>query len=67
MATKTRKLTAANCPALARIKRLMNAPIYRECLALANGEGGLDAARAYMGRWFNDEYRERRLAEMFAD
>jgi hypothetical protein len=62
---KTRKMTAANCKPLARIKASMNTPIYQECLRLANSEGGLDAAREYVGRFFNEGCRAERMAEFF--
>jgi hypothetical protein len=49
--TTTRKQTAANNPFLAKVKRAMNAPIFREASRLANAEGEA-AARAYVQRFF---------------
>ena len=63
-AIKTRKATAANTPALARVKKMFNAQVYKKALTAWN-EQGEAAAREYIGTWFNDEYRERRLAELF--
>jgi hypothetical protein len=53
MTTTTRKQTAGNNPFLAKVKRAMNAPIFREASRLANAEGeGEAAARAYVQRFF---------------
>jgi hypothetical protein len=51
MTTTTRKQTAANNAFLAKVKRAMNAPIFREASRLANAEGEA-AARAYVQRFF---------------
>jgi len=62
--TTTRKLTAANTPALARVKAYVNVPTYREVMSLFNARGEA-AARAYFGHIFNDTARESCLARIF--
>jgi hypothetical protein len=51
MTTTIRKQTAGNNAFLAKVKRAMNAPIFREASRLANAEGEA-AARAYVQRFF---------------
>jgi hypothetical protein len=63
-ARAARKHTAANTPALARVKRAMNGPIFRLVLDTYNAAGA-DAARARLGVYFNDEARERCLGRIF--
>jgi hypothetical protein len=62
-----RKHTAANTPALARVKAMCNAPIYRATLEAYNA-GGREAAMEYVGRMmYREEIRAGRVAELFRD
>lgn len=59
--TTATKQTAANNAILANIKKQMNGPIFKKASEMMNN-GGEAACRAYMGQFFNDEARERVLA-----
>jgi len=58
------KQTAGNNLVLANIKRQMNHKIYARALEIMNTSGE-DELRRYMGQFFNDEYREESLRELF--
>jgi hypothetical protein len=60
-----KKLTAANCPQIATVKRLMNAEIFKRFSALMNA-GDLDGARAFYGSFFRADVRDQKVAELFA-
>jgi hypothetical protein len=62
--TATKRQTAGNNRSLASVKRHMNGEIFRRVADLYNAEGR-DAARAYLGAYFNDEARERCLKSIF--
>lgn len=62
---KTVKQTAANNKVLAAIKREMNHLVYAHCLGIMNSEGE-QAVRAYVGQFFNDEYRAAAMTKFFA-
>jgi hypothetical protein len=62
--TTTKRQTARNNADLARVKRYMNAPIFRRTAELYNAEGR-EAARAWLGRFFNDDFREGCLRAIF--
>lgn len=64
MTKPTPRQTAGNNPALARVKAAMNAPTYKATMDVYNAEGR-EAARAYLGQFFNDEARERCLKAIF--
>jgi hypothetical protein len=62
-----RKHTAANTPALARVKALCNAAIYRATLEAYNA-GGREAAMEYVGRMmYREEIRPERVVDLFRD
>lgn len=61
-----RKHTAANTPALARVKKLFNPLIYKGTLDAYNA-GGEAEAREYVGQFYNDECRAERVADLFRD
>jgi hypothetical protein len=54
---KTTRQTAGNNATLRAIKAYMNKPIYAGALARMN-QSGPEAVKAYLGQFFNDEYRE---------
>lgn len=67
--TRKPRQTAANNAALARIKRAMNAKIYKVCVALMNSEDaglrtwtieaeGVEAVREYLRRFFNEDHKD---------
>jgi hypothetical protein len=62
--TTTKRQTAGNNKSLASVKRHMNAKIYKRVADLYNAEGR-DAARAWLGQFFNDAARERCLGSIF--
>lgn len=64
MTTTRPKQTAGNNADLARVKKLFNKLVYKATLDEYNF-AGREAARTYVGKFFNDEWRERRLAELF--
>jgi hypothetical protein len=54
------KQTAANNPALARIKKLFNAKIYKLASVTLN-EKGEDAMRKHMQRYYRPEFDAKQL------
>ena len=58
------KQTAANNATLARVKSAMNAYIFSRFSQAYNNLGPAEARR-YLGKFFNDEAREERLAHFF--
>jgi hypothetical protein len=57
-ASRKPRQTAGNCPALARIKRTFNGKVYAIALRKMN-EDGLDAVRAFVREFFNEESQGR--------
>lgn len=62
--TTTKRQTAGNNAELARVKKHMNAAVYKATLAVYNDEGR-EAARAYLGRFFHEAAREGCLKAIF--
>lgn len=59
-ARKAKRQTAANNPALARIKRAMNGPIYKGCMERMNDPaGGVEAVRSYLRRFYREDCQGR--------
>ena len=64
--TTTTKQTVRNNADLARVKDYFDAKVYKETLMAYNCEGR-EAAKAYVGQFFNAGYRAEGLASLFPD
>jgi hypothetical protein len=60
------KQTAGNNADLARIRKAMNTPIFRRASEVYNADGR-DAAKAYLGQFFNEGARPRCIAGLFGE